>query len=74
MVEEQKLQVEKVLAELSVKDKPVVQVLNKIDLVPERGSGIPSSTQGEPFPSPASSTSASMPSSRQSMTRSWSIL
>ena len=36
MLEEQKTQVEKVLGELSVKDKPVVQVLNKIDLVPER--------------------------------------
>ncbi len=32
--EEQKLQVEKVLAELSVSTKPVIQVLNKIDLVP----------------------------------------
>jgi GTP-binding protein HflX len=32
--EEQKAQVEKVLAELGVSGKPVVQVLNKIDLVP----------------------------------------
>ena len=32
--EEQKLQVEKVLAELSASSKPVIQVLNKIDLVP----------------------------------------
>jgi GTPase len=31
--EEQKAQVEKVLAELAVENKPVVQVLNKIDLV-----------------------------------------
>ncbi|WP_263383799.1 GTPase HflX [Granulicella arctica] len=34
MREEQKTQVEKVLAELAVSTKPVVQVLNKIDLVP----------------------------------------
>ena len=32
--EEQKSQVEKVLAELGVSTKPVIQVLNKIDLVP----------------------------------------
>ena len=32
--EEQKLQVEKVLAELQVSTKPVIQVLNKIDLIP----------------------------------------
>jgi len=32
--EEQKTQVEKVLAELAVSSKPVIQVLNKIDLVP----------------------------------------
>ena len=32
--EEQKLQVEKVLSELEVSKKPVIQVLNKIDLVP----------------------------------------
>ncbi len=32
--EEQKAQVEKVLAELAVSAKPVIQVLNKIDLVP----------------------------------------
>jgi GTP-binding protein HflX len=32
--EEQKAQVEKVLAELAVSTKPVIQVLNKIDLVP----------------------------------------
>ena len=34
MREEQKTQVEKVLAELAVSTKPVIQVLNKIDLVP----------------------------------------
>lgn len=34
MRDEQKLQVEAVLAELSVSAKPVLQVLNKIDLVP----------------------------------------
>ncbi len=34
MREEQKTQVEKVLAELKVSTKPVIQVLNKIDLVP----------------------------------------
>jgi GTPase len=32
--EEQKVQVEKVLAEIGVSAKPVIQVLNKIDLVP----------------------------------------
>ncbi len=41
--EEQKMQVEKVLAELGASSKPVIQVLNKIDLVPaqdvERFSG-----------------------------------
>jgi GTP-binding protein HflX len=34
MVEEQKVQVQKVLAELDVSKKPVIEVLNKIDLVP----------------------------------------
>jgi GTP-binding protein HflX len=33
--EEQKLEVEKVLAELGAKDKPLIEVLNKIDLLPE---------------------------------------
>ncbi|NYF51266.1 GTP-binding protein HflX [Edaphobacter lichenicola] len=33
MVDEQKMQVEKVLAELDVSKKPVIEVLNKIDLV-----------------------------------------
>ena len=32
---EQKLQVEKVLGELDVKDKPVIEVMNKIDLLPQ---------------------------------------
>jgi GTP-binding protein HflX len=35
MVEEQKVQVEKVLGELEVKGKPVIEVLNKIDLLDE---------------------------------------
>jgi GTPase len=34
--EEQKAQVEKVLAELAVSNKPVIQVLNKVDLVPSQ--------------------------------------
>jgi GTP-binding protein HflX len=34
MREEQKAQVEKVLSELGVSSKPIIQVLNKIDLVP----------------------------------------
>ncbi|HEY4382273.1 MAG TPA: GTPase HflX [Acidobacteriaceae bacterium] len=33
MVDEQKLQVEKVLAELDVRGKPVIEVMNKIDLL-----------------------------------------
>jgi GTP-binding protein HflX len=33
MMDEQKVQVEKVLAELDVQGKPVIEVLNKIDLV-----------------------------------------
>ena len=41
--EEQKAQVEKVLAELSVSNKPVIQVLNKIDLVQPEDRGYPSS-------------------------------
>lgn len=36
MLDEQKAQVEKVLAELEVSGKPVLQVLNKTDLVPAR--------------------------------------
>lgn len=38
MVEEQKVQVERVLAELEVTKKPVIEVLNKIDLVAADGS------------------------------------
>jgi GTP-binding protein HflX len=38
MVDEQKMQVERVLAELDVSKKPVIEVLNKIDLVPSDGS------------------------------------
>jgi GTPase len=34
---EQKTQVERVLAELAVSSKPVIQVLNKVDLVPAQG-------------------------------------
>ena len=34
MVDEQKVQVEKVLGELDVKGKPVIEVMNKIDLLP----------------------------------------
>ena len=37
MVDEQKAQVEKVLAELDVSKKPVIEVLNKIDLVSDHG-------------------------------------
>jgi len=36
MIDEQKAQVEKVLAELDVMRKPTIEVLNKIDLLPER--------------------------------------
>jgi GTP-binding protein HflX len=35
MADEQKVQVQKVLAELDVSKKPVIEVLNKIDLVPQ---------------------------------------
>ena len=35
MVEEQKVQVERVLGELDVKGKPVIEVMNKIDLLPQ---------------------------------------
>jgi GTPase len=37
MLEEQKAQVERVLTELGVSTKPVIQVLNKVDLVPPQG-------------------------------------
>ena len=45
MVDEQKTQVEKVLEELDVSKKPVIEVLNKIDLVSE-GNGIPMGAPG----------------------------
>ena len=45
MVDEQKAQVQKVLAELDVSKKPVIEVLNKIDLVSE-GDGIPMGAPG----------------------------
>src|SRR6202012_1190723 len=45
MVDEQKAQVEKVLEELDVSKKPVIEVLNKIDLVSE-GDGIPMGAPG----------------------------
>ncbi len=35
MLEEQKVQVERVLAELDAAGKPVIEVMNKVDLVPE---------------------------------------
>jgi GTP-binding protein HflX len=35
MLDEQKVQVEKVLGELEVRGKPVIEVLNKVDLLPE---------------------------------------
>jgi GTPase len=43
MVDEQKAQVQKVLAELDVSKKPIIEVLNKIDLVPETPMGAPGS-------------------------------
>ena len=45
MVDEQKAQVQKVLAELDVSKKPVIEVLNKIDLVSE-GEGTPMGAPG----------------------------
>jgi GTPase len=45
MVDEQKAQVQKVLAELDVSEKPVIEVLNKIDLIPG-GEGIPMGAPG----------------------------
>jgi GTP-binding protein HflX len=45
MVQEQKAQVQKVLAELDVSKKPVIEVLNKIDLVPD-GDGTPMGSPG----------------------------
>jgi GTP-binding protein HflX len=45
MVKEQKAQVQKVLAELDVAKKPIIEVLNKIDLVPD-GDGTPMGAPG----------------------------
>lgn len=45
IMDEQKAQVQKVLAELDVAKKPVIEVLNKIDLVPE-GEGTPMGAPG----------------------------
>jgi GTPase len=45
MADEQKAQVQKVLAELDVSKKPVIEVLNKIDLVSE-GAGMPMGSPG----------------------------
>ncbi len=45
MVEEQKAQVQKVLAELDVSKKPIIEVLNKIDLIPG-GEGTPMGAPG----------------------------
>ena len=45
MVDEQKAQVEKVLAELDVSKKPVIEVLNKIDLVSDE-DGMPMGAPG----------------------------
>jgi GTP-binding protein HflX len=44
--DEQKTQVEKVLGELAVSAKPVLQVLNKVDLVPAQESALLSSSTG----------------------------
>ena len=59
MVDEQKLQVEKVLGELEVKGKPVIEVMNKIDLLPPQerarlagGAGV--QTSGAPVAVPVS--------------------
>lgn len=47
--EEQKAQVEKVLAELAVSSKPVIQILNKIDLVPPQDlAHLPSAREAVP--------------------------
>jgi GTP-binding protein HflX len=45
MVKEQKAQVQKVLAELDVSKKPIIEVLNKIDLIPA-GQGTPMGAPG----------------------------
>jgi len=49
MMEEQKEQVEKVLGELDVRGKPVIEVLNKIDLVaPEERTRLAAAARGGP--------------------------
>jgi GTPase len=49
MMDEQKEQVEKVLGELDVKGKPVIEVLNKIDLLtPENRAHLPTGVRGGP--------------------------
>ncbi len=45
LADEQKAQVEKVLAELDVSQKPVIEVLNKIDLV-SRTDAVPTGAPG----------------------------
>jgi GTP-binding protein HflX len=57
MREEQKTQVEKVLTELAVSTKHLIQVLNKVDLVPPRNSRT-SPAIAKRFPSPRFSTPA----------------
>jgi GTP-binding protein HflX len=59
MVDEQKVQVERVLGELDVKGKPVIEVMNKIDLLPaeERArlaGGASRETRGRPVSVPVS--------------------
>ena len=46
MVDEQKLQVERVLSELEVTGKPVIEVLNKVDLLPPEERAILATTKG----------------------------
>jgi GTP-binding protein HflX len=46
MVDEQKLQVERVLSELEVTGKPVIEVLNKVDLLPPEERAILAATEG----------------------------
>ena len=46
MVDEQKLQVERVLSELEVTGKPVIELLNKVDLLPPEERAILAATEG----------------------------
>ena len=51
MLDEQKLQVEKVLGELDVHSKPVIEVMNKIDLLAgEERARLAATKVGEPLP------------------------